>query len=129
MTTQTSLQQDSAFYTNEAGHEIVWENPTNTRFYVIRNGEMRIHATDSNGDRIVIRYTDQLEAFGIKTDEDLAKWTEADEELFCWVNNSWFEVMDLTEPNWTSEVFDTLDDAKNYAVELFEEYGDDKEIV
>jgi CRP-like cAMP-binding protein len=118
-------KQDSAFYTNSAGSEVVWEHD-DKRFYVVRNGEMRIHATDSHGDRVVIRYTDQLEDFGIKNDADLARWSKSDPELFDWVNNSWFEVYDESDPDFFSDPIHELGEAVNYALELVETYGKDK---
>ncbi len=119
-------KQDPAFYTDDSGTQVVWEMPNSNRFYVVRAGEMRIHATEASGSRIVIRYTDQLESFGIKTDADLAKWSESDPELFDWVNNSWFEVYDEKDTNFFSEPFHTLGDAIDYAVESYDKYGEDK---
>lgn len=123
--TYDTNKQDPAFFTNSAGTEFVWKMPNTERFYVVRAGEMRIHATEASGERIVIRYTDQLEDFGIKTDADLAKWSESDPELFDWVNNSWFEVYDDKDENFPSEPFHTLGDAINYAVESYDEYGEE----
>lgn len=118
-------RQDPAFYTDSAGTQVVWEHG-DKRFYVVRNGEMRIHATDSHGDRVVLRYTDAVESFGIKNDEDLAKWSNSDPELFDWVNNSWFEVYDEKDTDFFSDPFHELGEAVNYALELVEAYGKDK---
>jgi hypothetical protein len=103
--------QDSAFYTDGAGTQVVWDNKTgNGRFYVVRNGEMRIHArTTLDEEPTVIRYTDQLEEFGVKTDADLQAWTDKGDEYFTWVNNSWFEVWDAENPDYYSEVIHELD--------------------
>lgn len=107
-------RQDSSFYTDEQGTQFVWgkdENP----FSVYREGEMRIHAVNENGNDEVIRYTDQLESFGIKTDKELAEWSAKGEEVFSWVNNSWFVVLHETDTEWYSEPFHTLDDAIAFA--------------
>jgi hypothetical protein len=121
MTTQTNTRQDSAFYTNQAGVETVWDYLPSPRFYVVRNGEMRIHAI-KNGHEVVIRYTDDLEDLGITNDEELGKWS-AKEEMFEWVNNSWFEVYDSLDPEYYSEPIHSLDEAINFAKELFTKYG------
>jgi hypothetical protein len=124
-------RQDPAFYVNGAGHEVVWDNKTgNGRFYVVRNGEMRIHAKESSGDfdTTVIRYTDRLEEFGITTDEELAKWTEKGDEFFHWANNAWFEVWDSNDPDYYSEPYHELNDAIGQAEVLLAEYGDDNPV-
>jgi hypothetical protein len=109
----TNVRQDSAFYTYGDG-AVVWEENNNS-FYVRCVGEMRIHAVGSNGERVVIRYTDRLEDFGITTDAQLAEWTDKGEEVFDWVNNSWFEVMHKEDGDFFSEPYHTLDDAIEYA--------------
>jgi hypothetical protein len=123
MTTMTKTPQDSAFYTNEAGVETVWDYLPSPRFYVVRNGEMRIHATDANGVQHTIRYTDDLEEFGIANDDALAEWSAKGEEVFSWVNNSWFEVYDSLDPEYYSEPIHSLDEAIDFAKELFTKYG------
>jgi hypothetical protein len=112
--------QDAAFYTDGAGTQVVWDNQTgNGRFYVVRNGEMRIHARATlDEEPTVIRYTDQLEAFGVKTDADLTAWTDKGDEYFTWVNNAWFEVWDAENPDYYSEVIHELDLAIENAQEL-----------
>jgi hypothetical protein len=125
MTTMTKVLQDSAFYTNESGTEVVWDSAPHKRFYVVRAGEMRIHATDASGVQHTIRYTDQLRDFGIKDDAALAEWGNKDEEFFCWINNSWFEVYDSVNKNWYSEPIHSLDEAINFAKELSAKYGKD----
>jgi hypothetical protein len=106
-------RQDSAFYTNEVGTELVWSSEDNP-FAVYREGEMRIHAT-KDGHTEVIRYTDQLAEFGITNDKELGKWSAKDEEVFSWVNNSWFVVLHDTDTDWFSEPFHELDTAIAYA--------------
>ena len=119
-------RQDSAFYTNSAGTEVVWESREFPRFYVVRNGEMRIHAKRGAAefDPTVIRYTDQLEEFGIKTDEQLNEWTDKGDEYFLWVNNSWFEVYDEKDKDWFSEPIDNLTEAVEFAESLQKKYAD-----
>jgi hypothetical protein len=119
-------RQDSAFYTNEAGHEVVWQDAEKPRFYVIRNGEMRIHYSPDLENQIVIRYTDQLEGIGVKTDADLEKFNELGDEMFTWVNNSWFEVLDSKDPDYYSEPYHSLDDAIGQAEVLQAEYGNER---
>ena len=122
------FRQDSSFYTNDVGWEVAWQDADNPRFFVVRNGEMRIHAKKNADDEHteVIRYTDQLESFGIKDDLELALWTNKGEEVFTWVNNSWFEVLDTNEPDYYSEPYHSLDDAIGQAQVLQKEYGNDK---
>ncbi len=120
------IRQDSSFYTNEAGHELVWQDSEQPRFYVIRNGEMRIHYSPDLESQIVIRYTDQLEGIGVKTDEDLEKFHALGEEMFTWVNNSWFEVMDSKDSEYYSEPYHSLDDAIGQAKVLQAEYGNER---
>jgi hypothetical protein len=87
---------------------------------------MRIHYSPDLESQIVIRYTDQLEGIGVKTDEDLEKFHALGEEMFTWVNNSWFEVMDSNDPDYYSEPYHSLDDAIGQAQVLQKEYGNDK---
>ena len=127
MTTMTKVLQDSAFYTNEAGTEVVWDNDPNKRFYVVRAGEMRIHAT-KDGHTEVIRYTDQLRDFGITDDDALAVWSAKDEEVFSWVNNSWFEVYDANDSYYFSDPLHSLDEAVEFALALSKTFGKDGEV-
>lgn len=127
MTTMTKVLQDSAFYTNEAGTEVVWDNDPNKRFYVVRAGEMRIHAT-KDGHTEVIRYTDQLRDFGITDDAALAVWSAKDEEVFSWVNNSWFEVYDANDSYYSSDPLHSLDEAVEFALALSKTFGKDGEV-
>jgi|AntAceMinimDraft_6_1070360.scaffolds.fasta_scaffold48746_3 hypothetical protein len=112
-------QQDAAFYTHGTGVQDVWlGDDGESRFYVVRNGEMRIHAKKTvDGEETIIRYSDQLEEFGVKTDEQLHNLTE-NGELFNWINNSWFEVWDRENSDSYSDVVDELDAAISYAKEL-----------
>lgn len=110
-------KNDSAFYTNEAGSEVVWEEE-GCEYYVVRAGEMRIHAVSESGDEVVIRYTDQLEDFGIKNDQQLSEWSDKGEEVFSWVNNSWFEIYTEKDPDFFSEPLHDLEEAIAQAKEL-----------
>jgi hypothetical protein len=129
MTTTTKVLQDSAFYTNESGTEDVWDKDPNKRFFVVRAGEMRIHAI-KDGHRVVIRYTDQLRDFGITDDAALAEWSAKDEEVFEWVHNSWFEVYDVRDEtwHWASEPIHSFDEAVEFALSLSNQYGKDGEV-
>jgi hypothetical protein len=120
-----SKRKDAAFYVNSDGGEFVWNPKLNEdegekhEYYVVRNGEMRIKATDGKGRDYVLRYTEDLEAFGITTDEQLYE-ASMDEENFYWDMNSWFEVCcDFDEAY--SDVFDDLDRAIAEAVRLRKE--------
>ena len=128
MTTMTKVLQDSAFYTNEAGTEVVWDNDPNKRFYVVRAGEMRIHATKDGEHIEVIRYTDQLRDFGITDDAALAVWSAKGEEVFSWVNNSWFEVYDTNDSYYFSDPLHSLDEAVEFALGLSNTFGKDGEV-
>jgi hypothetical protein len=107
------MREDSAFYTYSQDSEIVWQDSEND-FYVIRNGEMRINAIDERGQHWIIRYTDQLENFGITNDEQLAKWLK-NELMFDWISNPWFEVCRKSDSYWESDVYDNLTGAINSA--------------
>ena len=125
-TEEMETRNDSAFYTNDSGVEVVWEDES-CDYYVVRNGEMRIHATNEDGSIEVIRYTDKLEEFGIKNDQQLEEWTNKGEEIFSWQNNSWFEVYTEKDPEFFSEPYHTLEDAIGQAKVLQEEgHGEDK---
>jgi hypothetical protein len=119
------MKNDASFYTNESGVEIVWQEK-NCDYYVIRNGEMRIHAVnDLSADKSiqVIRYTDQLERFGINTDSELEEWSRKDEEIFSWVNNSWFEVWTDKNTDFLSDSIHNLSEAIEFAKTMEKEKG------
>ena len=124
-------RQDSAFYTDDSSPQVVWDEDPHKRFYVVRAGEMRIHAKENPNDTHteIIRYTDQLESFGIKDDQTLAEWTDKGDDVFAWINNSWFEVYDDKDPEFFSEPYHTLKDAIDYAEMLSEQFGADKQAV
>jgi hypothetical protein len=124
-----NTRKDPAFYVNSPSAETVWEEESN-RFFVVRNGEMRIHAKrDAEDDHTeVIRYTDALVDFGITDDTALAEWENKGEELFTWVNNSWYEVWDTKDTEYFSDPLFDLEQAIEYAKELLEAYGNNKEV-
>jgi hypothetical protein len=101
-------KQDSSFYTNQEGAETVWQEQGNP-YYVVRNGEMRIHYNDR-----VIRYTDDLEDNGITTDKQVYELMDSN----CFVNNSWFEVWHSTDTEYYSEPLHELNEAIEHAKEL-----------
>jgi hypothetical protein len=119
-------RQDSAFYTFEPGHEVVFQDEENP-FFVVRNGDMRIHAT-KNGHEVVIRYTDQLEEFGITNDKQLGEWSAKGEEVFSWVNNSWFEVWNDEDEAFDGGVYHELDEAISAAISLKETFSGESDV-
>jgi len=127
-------RNDSAFYTMSADYEILyWDNAESEtrRFYVSRNGEMRINARKALlSDYEVIRYTDQLEDFGITNDDELREWENKGEEYFSWENNSWFEVCSRKEGDEDLAVIvHELDEAKELVDSLYKMYGSESEMV
>jgi hypothetical protein len=82
---------------------------------------MRIHYSPDLENQQVIRYTDQLEAIGVKTDDDLEKFTALGDEMFTWVNNSWFEVLSDQDPDFYSEPYHSIEDAIGQTKVLLEE--------
>ena len=118
-------RQDSVFWTNEAGHEVVWSRYGEVAYHVIRNGEMKVLYTDPEGNDHTLRYTSDFDDLGITTDAILAEWNKKDYEVWAWENNSWFEVWDAYGAGvgeFYSEPIDTLDEAVAYALELDKEY-------
>lgn len=112
-------RQDAAFYTDSHDAEVLWKpegkNPKQVRVY--RNGEMRINYTEPSGEISVLRYTDDLDAYGFDTDEKLKAAT--DDGLLDWVYNPWFEVAWVD--NEDGEIVDGIDEAIDYAKKLLEE--------
>jgi hypothetical protein len=127
-------RNDSAFSTMSADYEILyWDNPEseNRRFYVSRSGEMRIHARKALlSDYEVIRYTDQLEDFGITNDTELREWEDKGEEYFSWQNNSWFEVCSRKEGDEDlAIVIHDYAEAKELVDSLYNMYGSESEMI
>jgi hypothetical protein len=127
-----SARKDAAFYAHSENWEEVWADSrvAEPRFTICRNGEMRIHARKALlSDYEVLRYTDQLESFGIKTDEDLRRWEAKGAEHFEWIHNPWFEVLSNSYSDQDlCEVFHDLDEAIAYAESLWDKYGADGNI-
>lgn len=119
-------RKDPSFYVNDVKAEEVFDQKSE-RFYVIRNGEMRIHAKLSSGDFAyeVIRYTDQLERFGIKSDADLNEWSEKGTEFFNWIDVPWFEIADRRYPEYESGLIGTFDEAVEQAKFMLSLYGEE----
>lgn len=113
-------RNDSAFYTCNPDSEIAWQDFENECIYYVRRvGEMRIHATDKESIRWVIRCTDDLEEFGITNDRELAEWSMKGGDVFEWIYNSWFEVFSNNDPNfWEDNVIDNLAEAISHAKKL-----------
>lgn len=109
------------FYVWETGYEEVWADKDNP-FFVVRNGEMRIHKTNADGSVDVIRYTDALLKLGIENDKQLADWTNQDEELVSVSMNPWYEIYSINDTGYYSEPFFELDKAIAYAEEMLAKY-------
>jgi hypothetical protein len=127
-------KNDSAFYTMSADYEILyWDNAESEtrRFYVSRNGEMRINIRKSlESEYAVIRYSDDLEEFGITNDDELREWEEKGEDYFSWENNSWFEVCSRKEGDEDLAVIvHELDEAKELVDSLYKMYGSESGMV
>jgi hypothetical protein len=120
-------EQDACFYVWSNDYEIVWQDSTlpDPRFYVARNGEMRIHARkELDAEYQVLRYTDDLRDFGINTDDDLRAWEAKGEQYFIWDNNPWFEVCSRKDGDQDlNEVYHELDEAIAQAEILWKHYG------
>jgi len=98
-------KNDAAFYVNDNNYEIVFECG---RFAVIRNGDMRINIRLNKSDEwSALRYTQDLEKWGITTDEQLNSWAEQS-DLFEWWDSPWFEVVDKNDLNADSDVIHEL---------------------
>lgn len=96
-------RQDSAFYTWYDSNNVAYLTYEDREYSITCVGEMRIHYKGQ-----VIRYCDDLINAGIKNDKDLAKIDKAGGE---WINNSWFEVYDEVNNDYTGEVYHTVQDA------------------
>jgi hypothetical protein len=96
-------RQDSAFYTWWDTNRVADLAYEGREYGIYCVGEMRIHYKEQ-----VIRYCDDLIQAGIKNDKDLSKIEDNDGE---WLNNSWFEVWDEVNDEYTGEVYHTVQDA------------------
>jgi hypothetical protein len=79
---------------------------------------MLIIYTDTNGVVTYLRTTDDLAEVGITDDEALAEYTAKGEEVFCWRNNSWFEIWDERNGVFLDDVYHELDEAVERAIHL-----------
>jgi hypothetical protein len=120
-------RQDSVFWTNHAGHEQVWVRYGEVAYQVVRNGEMKVVYTNPSGVSHVLRYTEDLDALFIDTDDKVSEMDKLGDGVWLWVDNPWFEVWDAQHgafdvEEFYSEPIDTLDEAVAYALELHKEY-------
>ena len=123
--------QESAFYTYSAGSENIAEVTHKGRtLYIDRVGDMYLTIPDVPADldmadpevynqewpETVIRYTDDLESFGIKTDDQLRALDErfSKNGYEIWHNNSWFEVYSQDD-DFGYEVYHELNEAIDFA--------------
>jgi hypothetical protein len=127
----SSYCQDPAFYTNIGNSETIAEVTHKGRtLYIDRVGEMYLSIPEVPAEldmadpevynqdwhETVIRYTDDLESFGIKTDDQLRALDErfSKNGYEIWHNNSWFEVYS-DEDDFGYDVHHELNEAIDFA--------------
>lgn len=88
-------RDDPAFYTWDTPEWVATVELNGRALEAWTVGEMRINLDNDS----IVRYTDDLLAHGIDTDEKLYK---LDSE--AWINNSWIEFRDY-EGEWIGDVF------------------------
>lgn len=106
-------KNDAVFYVGGSGYEFVYDewDRVGARYAVFRNGDMRINIRESVDDEwSVLRYTQDLESWGITNDEQLDSWSEQ-VGLFEWVDNPWFEIDSDEDTTYESVVFHNLVEA------------------
>ena len=108
--------QDPAFYVDGEGWQEVWRDAEQPRFFVVRNGEMRVLSWAKGEDSdnpTIFRYSDTLDGYGVTTDAELIALENQGEEVWEWGHNAWFEVWDANDPYGEdiSNVYHSLDDA------------------
>lgn len=127
-------RQSSEFYCYGGGEFLIAEVKNGENWIrVVSNGEMYLSIPNIvNGELVesgdVIRYTDDLESAGIKTDRDihsLMKQACINLGYEIWHMNNWFEVYNDDIPDGV--VCDTLDDAIQTAIALLEEEEEGRE--
>ena len=101
-------RNDAAFLTPHWDADPLYKDDA-TGYEVWRAGEMRIETTNERGEPVTIRTTDDLESFGIRTDEQLA--AREGDPAFQWINNAWFELMEPDSETFGGEVFHDYDEA------------------
>lgn len=119
-------QSDSAFYTHGYPETLASVSDGKRRLGVICVGEMRVlfpvgETENPTKDYKTLRYTSDLLDVGIDTDSKLSDftdyWLERDFEV--WVNNSWFELIDLdTEEYIEDTACHSIDEAVDACVQL-----------
>lgn len=113
----TRKQQGSEFYCWNSGETLLAEVKRGERTVrVVASGEMYLAVPRIiNGEIVetgdVIRYTQDLEDYGIDTDLKMLQYTKQMSDIGweVWHMNNWFEVYDEEFPD--GEVCDTLDGA------------------
>lgn len=115
-------RNDAAFFTPYHDCDPVWFSD-DKEIVIYRNGEMRVHFTEPDGSTSVLRYTNDLDAKGLDTDEKLADAEKSGAIEFH--NNPWFEV--VYHDNEEGEVFIDFEEAKQYARRVADEYAAHKE--
>lgn len=133
MSAETKKHNDACFYTYHGQSEVVWrgsETSGNSRFLVVRAGDMRIHIRKTTDDEYsVVRYTEDLIEREINTDEKLQAYADKGEDYFIWDDNPWFEVWsDKDGDQDLDTIFHELDDAIAYANELWAKHGLDGDL-
>ena len=98
-------RQDSAFYTWGDPYLVATLEYEDNTYTIECVGEMRIEY----GKETIRNTKDLLEA-GITSDKKLSKITNQGAE---WINNSWFEVFDHQDNEYTNEIYHEVSDAVN----------------
>lgn len=111
--------QSPEFYKWGEGTNSVYNT---TNFEVICVGEMRILMDTDDGVEHTIRYADDLERLGIKTDKDLQAQFDRGEERFYQDLNPWFEVWSKIDADVFSDPIYELDEAVALAIEWQQEH-------
>lgn len=136
-------KQSAEFWCVGGGHEVIatleFKDPDNSlndrTVYVAVNGEMYLTIPNAPDDvdfrdpevynqdwnETIIRYSDQLEDFGIHTDEDLEKLHERFSLKGYQIthNNPWWEIWSDDYPD--GEVFDTFYQAIEAAIDFIKD--------
>lgn len=112
-----SERQDSCFYADGAGNSVAW-SMEGCDYYVVASGVMDIRYRTPDGVEHRIFDADTLDKLGFDTDIKIAEMSSKDEEVWCWVNNNWFEIYSDTDLDYYSDPIDTIDEAIQYALEL-----------
>lgn len=110
-------RQDSAFYTWGDPYLVATLEYDNNTYTIECLGEMRIEYGQYS-----IRNTEDLFEAGITNDKKLSKITDKGAE---WINNSWFEVFDHQQNEYTGEVYHEVKEA----IQIVANWITDKEAV